>query len=193
LEADTHKEPVRRVSTSGFAKFVLSLSKVVDSLSRFGAALAGTMMAAMMFLTFFDVAGRQIGGWSFVARHTSFFKSIIGSYEITGFMMLLLISFGLAYCALFKGHIRVDLVLQYTPKKVSLWFDAFASGIACIFYAFLVWQSWLTAWDYLADKSSSSVLIVPLYPFVFLLVIGASFLVLAFFRDFLQSIDEAIK
>jgi len=193
MDAGTDKEALRPVSTSGFTKFISYLSKVVDPLSKLGAAIAGAMIASMMFLTFFDVAGRQIGGWSFVASHTGFFKSIIGSYEITGFMMLLLISFGLAYCALSKGHIRVDLVLQYTSKKVSLWFDVFASGVACLFYAVLVWQSWLTAWDYLADKSSSSVLIVPLYPFVFLLVIGASFLVLAFFRDFLQSIDEAIK
>ena len=174
----TQKEP-----TSGLSKIINLLDKVINPLSgKMGRIISCTAIACMMFLTFFDVAGRFILN-----------KPISGSFEITQFCMAIMVAFGLGYSALYKVHIRVDLLMQYTSRKVNLWLNVFAYGTAWIFYVFLTWQIWQDARQAMASKITSSVLIIPIYPFVFLLSIGAALLVLVFFRDFLQSIREANK
>jgi TRAP-type transport system small permease protein len=173
---------------------ILVLSRIVEPLSGvFGAAIASAMLAAMMFLTFCDVVGSQVGRIHFISDHTGFFKPIIGSQEVTELMMVILVSFALAYCALHKGHIRVDILMQYTSNKVNHWFNIFAYGISSIFFAFIVWQAWLYAWDNISTHVVTAVLLIPVYPFNFLLVIGAATTVLIFLRDFLRSIEEVIK
>jgi TRAP-type C4-dicarboxylate transport system permease small subunit len=171
------------VPHSGLAKFIDYLTKLVNPLiGVFGVAIACVMLAGMMFLTFFDVGGRFILN-----------KPINGSLEITEYLMVFLVSFGLGYCALKNGHIRVDLIMQYTSRKANLWFDVFAYGVSCIFYIFICWQAWLYALSKVASKMTSSVLLIPVYPFVFALSVGAAFLVLVLLRDFLKSVEEVSK
>jgi len=167
-----------------------ALSKVVDPLTIVGAVIACTALAAMMFLTFLDVAGAQLGKVSFINNLTSFFKPIIGSQEITELLMVLLVSFALGYSAFKKAHIRVDLVMQYTPNKVNRWFDIFAYGFSFIMYILIAWQGWVYAFDNIRTGMVSTILNIPIPPFNFLLVIGAALAALIFLRDFLKSIEE---
>ncbi len=180
MEARSNKAVIQAAPSTGLGKLVAFLSKVVNPLSGvFGAAIAGTVLASMMFLTFFDVAGRFLLN-----------KPIDGSLEVTEYLMGLLVGFGIGYCALKKGHIRVDLIMQYTSPKANQWFDVFAYGISCIFYIFITWQTWIYGFGKIESKMTSAVLLIPVYPFVFAIAVGAAFLVLVFLRDFLQSIDE---
>jgi TRAP-type transport system small permease protein len=167
---------------TGMGKAVKLLEKITIPLGTAGLAIGCTMIALMMFLTFFDVGGRFLLN-----------KPITGSLELTEFMMSMVASFGIGYCALRKGHIRVDLILQYTSKKTTAWFDVFTYAISCSFYAVLTWQSFNNAISQMNSKLTSSVLFIPVYPFVFLLVIGTTILTLILLKDTLQSIDEVKK
>jgi TRAP-type C4-dicarboxylate transport system permease small subunit len=169
-------------TVSGLAKVGAFLDKIVGPLSRYGLVLACCVLAGMMFLTFFDVGGR------FVLN-----KPITGSLELTEFMMSVLASFGIGYCAMRKGHIRVDLLMQYTSKRANLWFDVCTYAISCLFYAVVTWQSWNDAISQLNSKLTSSVLFIPVYPFVFVLVIGVGILTLIMLKDLLYSINEVRK
>jgi TRAP-type C4-dicarboxylate transport system permease small subunit len=120
-------------------------------------------------------------------------KPINGSLELTEFAMGLMVAFALGYCALRKGHIRVDLLLQYTSRKTTLYINIFTYAVSAIFYIFLGWQTWLNAGSVKASQLTSSVILIPVYPFAFLVSIGAFLLVLVFIRDFLQSIEEVRK
>ena len=171
---------VQQAPMSGLAKFVIHLSKVIDPLVNIvGVTIACISLAAMMFLTFFDVAGRHMLN-----------KPIVGSLEIIEFLMVLLVTFGLGYCALKNGHIRVDVIMQFTTRKVNLWFDIFAYCISCIFYIFITWRVWLYGISIYKGNLTSPTLLIPVYPFVFLLSVGAAFVALVFLREFLKSIDE---
>jgi TRAP-type C4-dicarboxylate transport system permease small subunit len=183
MEVQPNKAVKQPTPPNALAIVIKFLSRVVSPLSGvLGAVIASTAIAAMMFLTFFDVAGR------FVLN-----KPISGSLEVTEYLMGLLVSFGLGYCALKKGHIRVDLIMQYTSRKVNLWFDLFAYGISFLMYIFITWQIWQYGVSKYTSKMTSSVLLIPVYPFAFIMAIGAAFLVLVFLRDFLQSIEEVSK
>jgi TRAP-type C4-dicarboxylate transport system permease small subunit len=193
MTASSNKEMEHSASIRGFSKFVTSLSKVVDSISKWGLTLACIFLAAMMFLTFFDVISTQLGKWSVINSVTGFFRPIIGGQELMELMLLLMVSFGLAYCAVLKGHIRVDLIMQYASRKVNLWFDILAYGVSFIFFVFITWQSFVYGLNNITDGNVSTVLTIPMPPFNFLVTIGAALVALVFLRDFLKSIDEVTR
>jgi TRAP-type C4-dicarboxylate transport system permease small subunit len=193
MEVKINKVEVHPATTDVLTKCVTYLSRVIDPLTRYGTTFASVMLAGMMFLTFFDVAGRGLGSFSFIQDNASFFKPIVGSNEVTEFLMVMLVSFALAYCAQKKGHIRVDLVLQYVSKRANIWFDIFTYAISFIFFVFITWQGWMSAMDSVTSRVSSSVLLIPNYPFIFIMVIGSAFLTIVFLRDFLESIREVTR
>jgi TRAP-type C4-dicarboxylate transport system permease small subunit len=172
---------------------VNALSKVVDPLIKAGAVFASAMLALLMFLIFVEVAGRGLGGVPFVHQHLTFIHAFVGSDELATFLMGMLVAFGLGYCALQKGHIRVDIILIYLPKKALPWFDIFTYFISFVFYIFITWQFWRNAIDSLQSHVTSNILLLPIYPVMFVMIVGTAFLALVFLRDFLASINEATR
>jgi TRAP-type transport system small permease protein len=189
---DTQAGPASK-SPGGFAKFIGRYSKIVDPIARYGGAIGATALAIMMFLTVFDVLGRFIGGFEWVHNITSFFKPITGTTEITEFLMSILVVFGLGYMALHKGHIRVDLILQYTSKKMNQWIDVYTYFLSSALYILITWQCWYNVTSKYESGLTSATLLIPLYPFIFITMIGSGVLALVLFRDFLKSIDEVRK
>jgi TRAP-type C4-dicarboxylate transport system permease small subunit len=104
-----------------------------------------------------------------------------------------MVAFALAYCAKHKGHIRVDVIMQFVSARTNAWLDVFANGLSLIFYILIAWQTCLNALDVIQIQLTSSVLFIPVYPFIFILVIGALFLILVFLRDLLKSIEGVTK
>jgi TRAP-type C4-dicarboxylate transport system permease small subunit len=88
------------------------------------------VLAVLMVFTFVDVALRY------------FFNSPIkGDYELSSYMMVLVIPSGLALTALKQKHIRVDVLTQLLPQRVQSGLSTFAYLIALGFVGFMVWQT----------------------------------------------------
>lgn len=170
-------------------KITRGMDRVVNPLTKYGSYVGAIMLAAMMFLTFADTISGRLGKWSVINSQTSFFGPIIGGQELIELFMLVVVSFALAYCSLKQGHIRVDLVLQYVSKKANLWFDIFAYGASIIFYIFITWQAFKYGIDNIQDKTVSTILTIPIYPFNFIIFIGGALVTLIFLRDFFKSIE----
>jgi TRAP-type C4-dicarboxylate transport system permease small subunit len=178
---------------NGFEKFNSFFNKIVDPLCKGGSIIAAVGLAAMMLITTLDVLGRYLGGLEFIRSFTTFFRPIPGTVEMVNNFMVILVSFGLGYCAFRKGHIRVDIVLQYIGKKANHWFDVYAYGICFIIYILVTWQCFNNAITHFNNKMLSPILLFPVYPWIFILVIGAAIITLTFLRDFLKSIEEVMN
>ena len=177
-QLDEKEDTLARITILG--RIVGILNKVVDPISgKVGASIAAVILFAMMLITFADVIGRGI-----------FNKPIMGTLEITEYMMGVMVAFAIAYMAFWKGHIRVDIVLQFVSRRVKVWMDILAYGMSAVFFALIAWQTWLYVWSVRSDNLTSSVLSIPTYPFVLLVSIGAGFAALVFFRDFLDAINK---
>jgi TRAP-type transport system small permease protein len=177
----------------GFTRFINGYSKVVDPIAKYGGGVGAIALAIMMFLTVFDVLGRAIGGINWVHNITTFFKPISGTTELTEFLMSILVVFGLGYMALHKGHIRVDLVLQYTSKKLTQWIDVYTYFFSAALYIMITWQCWYNVTSKYNSNLTSATLLIPLYPFIFITMIGAGICALILIRDFLKAVDEVRK
>ena len=180
LDVNAGKEHVAKRGALGIV--INSISKWLDPTSRILSLVAAAALAVMMFLTFSDVSLRYI-----------FNRPITGTLEITELLMFTLVIFGMVYCAYGKAHIRVDIFMTYLPRRTQSAFNIPAYGLAAIFYIFIIKQSIVFAITALEDRLGSYVLLIPFFPFVLLLILCATLLVLIFIRDMLQSIDEVIK
>ena len=89
---------------------------IVDPVSKIFNSIAAGVLTAMMILTGFDVTLRYI-----------FNRPIPGSYEITQYMMPIVVVFGLAYCALEEGHVRVELLTSRFPVRAQAFMNSIAS------------------------------------------------------------------
>ena len=126
-------------------------------MSRIGAIA----LVSMMFLTAADVILRYC-----------FNRPISGAYEITEYLMVILIGFGFAYCTLLKRHVTLDVLASRFPQRTS----AIINSILYLFifglFVLVVWQSIEYTTFMHARNVKSSMLSIPRYPFIAALTFG---------------------
>ena len=124
----------------------------VNRISLFMAYLAGTVLAFMMMLTFFDVIGR------------SFFNSpIIGSVEILTLSMGLLIYLGIGQTTIRGNHIRVDVLTGLLPRKIQHYLDVIAHILSLLLSALLFWRLCVLAIEQTLELNTTQNLGLPVW------------------------------
>jgi TRAP-type transport system small permease protein len=169
-------------SLKGLDLFIYRFDKALKPLVLFATIIGCAALALMMILTFFNVSGRVL-----------FDLPVKGYFEMIELSMLLMTVFAVVYTGSKKGHIRVDIVTSYLPKKVARVFDIAMYSVAFVFFVFVTWRGFVNGLDNLGDNLTTGVLHFPIYPFNFILSIGTGLLALVFLRDFLKSISEETK
>jgi TRAP-type C4-dicarboxylate transport system permease small subunit len=156
------------------------LTMIVSPVAKVFNGIAAAVLAAMMLLTGVDVCLRYI-----------FNQPILGSFEITEFIMPVVITFGFAYCALEKGHVQVDILVSRLPRRGQALMNSIASLVFFFLFALITWQSWLRVKGMMDVGQMSIVLDIPVYPFVLTIAVGSAALCLIVLRDFLFYVSEA--
>jgi len=137
------------------------------------AGIAASVLTAMMFLIMTDVVLRYV-----------FNRPIMGAYEIIEYMMAVLISFAVAYCAYKRSHVSVDIVFDRLPSKPQSILEGLGSLIILILFIFIAWQNILYIKETYDQKLTSAILYIPTYPFVGAVAVGFVGLCLVIFIDF---------
>jgi TRAP-type C4-dicarboxylate transport system permease small subunit len=165
------------------------LSKAADSLNKLvhpavralhGAGVA--VLAVMMVLTAGDVTLRYV-----------FNRPIVGSLDLTEYMMAIVVSFSLAYCAFLKGHVRVDLIVSHLPQRVQAVIDSITGLLGVILFSVITWQGFVYMGILVDTGLKSTVLLVPRFPFAGLVCLGSAFLTLVLLANFLEFLSEAVR
>ena len=150
--------------------------KVVQKAS-YGACFAGMFMTIpLMLLTVGDVVGRSF-----------FNKPIPGTFELSEYMLAVIVLLGAAYTQQVKGHVGVDfLTNRYSPKTQSV-LHAVTTLAGLLIIAILVWQGYLEG---IHEKAVSDQLRVPQWPFKLLVAVGGLLLWLELLLDFISSVQK---
>ena len=141
-----------------------------------------TALTLMMLLTAVDVCSRYI-----------FDSPITGSYELTEFMMAILVAFGLAYTAAHQGHINVDLLLTRTSPRSQAVINSITALLGVGFFILMTWRSFIYAGKLRLDGYTSQSLEIPTYPFAYVVAVGCAILVLVlliFLRGQLREVTK---
>lgn len=156
--------------------------KIINSLSRALNIAASGVLAAMMLLTVSDVFLRY-----FLRR------PILGTTELTENMMVCLVFFGLAWCAVQQEHLKVDLVMTHFSPRVQAIVDGITSCASLIMVALIAWRGFLEGMAVQRLHIISSLLKLPAFPFYYVLVVGCAMLCLVMVTHLIQNIDKAVK
>ena len=156
--------------------------KALTILSLWAVRLGSIILMLMMITVFVDVFLRYI-----------FNSPLVGSVEIVETMMVLIVALGITYTGINKGHISVDLLVSRFPPKVQAAIDIFNFLVATIIFSIMSWKTGLQAIVAGSRHVTTTVLEVPIYPFVWTLSICTGLLSLVFLLQFFEAIIKMVK
>lgn len=164
------------------SKAANSLNKVVRPVSQVMHGVGVGVLAVMMFFTGADVTLRYV-----------FNRPIGGSVELTQYMMAIIVAFGLAYCAVMKGHVRVDFAISRFPPRTQAIINSITGLLGFGLFSVATWQLFLYIKELFDSGQSSVVMLIPAFPFVAVVALGGVTLCLVLLADFLDFLSQAVR
>jgi TRAP-type transport system small permease protein len=116
--------------------------------------IAAIDLAAMMTLTFLDVTGRKF-----------FASPIYGAYEVTEFMMGVLIFSALPLVTARENHVTIDVFDHFIAPHIGRWQRVVVNLLSCVVLAFLGWRLWILSASHLRTNEVTMTLHIPHGPF----------------------------
>jgi len=143
--------------------------------------IALVAFVGMMFLITVDVSLRKILN-----------MPILGSYEIVQYMMVVAISFGMAYCGLNRGHINVEVVITHLPRRARAIMCCITGFLTLAIGIIVVWQAFVYLSQLQGGHKISPVLIIPVYPFAGIVAFGLALYAIVLLIHFWEFLLEVI-
>ena len=160
-------------------KVIESLYKGIKPVSMVANAIGMVMMTVMMIFVTLDVTLRKLVS-----------MPILGSIEITQFMLAICVSFGLAQCTIDKGHVSVDLFVARLTTRARALLGIVTGMLAFGSCLLVTWQLFNYIFIIKEVNNVSSVLKIPMWPFVALVTFGFVLFCFVLFVHFLEYILE---
>lgn len=129
----------------------------------------------MMLLTTVDVAARYLAN-----------RPITGAFELTEYLVLILIFSFLAITQSEGGHVSVDLFLSRLPARLRFAVDLITHLVCLGLMALIFWMGTLNAFDLKSVGEASPNLGIPKYPFAFFLAFGCLILCVEYLRNIIK-------
>lgn len=140
------------------------------------ARAASLGVAWMMFVTLFDVIGRNL-----------FNSPIVGSIEFIETGLGMSVFLGMGYVTFDRSHITVDFVTTTLPTKVRMVLLVITGFISVVFIGFATWRMILQVYDRVVEGLVTTLWKIPMWPVTLVMTIGLALmfilLVLQFFQD----------
>jgi TRAP-type transport system small permease protein len=136
-------------------------------------------MTVMMVFVAVDVTLRKVAN-----------MPILGSIEITQFILAICAAFGLAQCAVNKGHVVIDMVTSRLSRRTR-GLLGIATGILSVGVGVLMtWQLFNYILIIKKANNVTGVLYIPIWPFVALVTFGFALFCAVLVIHFLEFIVE---
>lgn len=118
---------------------------------------------------------------------------ILGTYELTEMMMVVIISFGYAVTQRDGGHIRVTLFIDHLPRRFKAVFDGCVSALTTVTCLITTVCAFRQARSLFADRITTTTLFVPYAPFAYLMGIGFTLFTVILIFDTIDYFVSAVK
>lgn len=154
---------------------------VVNQVSRWLSIIGIAFMLAMMLFTVTDVFLRY-----------AFRSPITGSVEICEYFIVVAGFLGIAWCAIKRGHLKVDMIMDRMPSRFQAVTDSLTITLGMAAVAVVAWQGFEKAREVQLDHIASAFLHIPAYPFYLIVGVSYSLLFLAMIPILVEYIRKAI-
>jgi len=159
-----------------------SLQKLNSLLVKILAVIGQGVLILMMLLTAADVCLRYI-----------FNRPILGALELTEFMMAIVVSSALAYAAFRKGHVSVDVLITRFSSRVQAVINSITCFLGFSLFLLIAWRSTLYAENLRACGQVSTILYIPIHPFVYSIIIGSAVICLILLGNLVEHLRHVVE
>jgi TRAP-type C4-dicarboxylate transport system permease small subunit len=156
-----------------------AIRSFVERTIRFVATIGMVFVLPLMLITTADVVGRGF-----------FNKPIAGTFELSEYMLAVIILLGAAYTQQVKGHVAVDFLTSKFSNKTQALCQMLVLFLSLFIVTILVWQGFMLG---IEEKGVTDQLRVPRAPFKMLVGVGGGLLWLQLFFDFIDSITKVVR
>jgi TRAP-type C4-dicarboxylate transport system permease small subunit len=151
-------------------------------LSNLLSRVSSVILFLMMALTVADVFLRKV-----------FSKPILGSVEVTEFMMVTVVFFSLAQTEVLNRHVKVDLVMSRLSKRTQGLIDMITRLVCFLLFCGITWSTLIYSGRMRASGEVSQDLWIPVYPFVYIVAVGCALLTLILLVKFFMALINVVK
>ncbi len=152
--------------------------KFVHTLTRWTAKIGQVVLAASMLIIVANIISRL------------FWKPVPGTVEIVEIFGAIMLSMGVAYCAILKGHIYVDILFDRFSPRVQSTIDLITNTMALVFSGLLARESLIFATRMMHRGYLTAHLKLPIHPSIYLVALGFIMLSLVLIRNILISLSN---
>jgi TRAP-type C4-dicarboxylate transport system permease small subunit len=153
--------------------FLDATQRALDRLVLWTGYLAGALFFGLAFFVTYDVLARTWG-------QTISLPTTRVTDEISGYILVLAATWGLAYTLRTNAHVRIDVLLPYMPPPLRALADVLAMVVMACFAALFAWRIWILVEDsWETGIRSSTYLLMPLWVPQVILGVGFSLLAAA--------------
>lgn len=154
----------------------------VNPLSKIMSKISWAVLFLMMLLTITDVVLRK-----------TLSQSILGTVEITEFMLVIVIFFALANTEIINGHVKVDLVMSRFSGRVQGFVDMITQFVCFILSVLITWSTLIYSEEMRASAEVTQDLWIPIYPFIYVVALGSAVLALTLLIKFFLALRKVVK
>ncbi len=99
-------------------------------------------------------------------------KPLPGSYELVQMLGAVLLSLGIAYCAVHRGHVAVSFLVDKMPLRVRALVDLLTNALFLAVISYVSWGMIIYAGRMYGRGLATQTLYIPLYPIYYLVGFG---------------------
>lgn len=150
---------------------------IIQSIIRYICYAGIAVLFLMMLLTVADVIGRSI-----------FNSPVPGTYEISKFLLVVVVLLSVGYVEQSNQNIHVDFFTNKMPFKVRLLTYIILTLVSIAFLGLVMWKGWEESFVTIRAKTASDIWRIPAYPFQFAIPFGLLLLVIELVLKIIVSI-----
>ncbi len=133
--------------------FLSGLSRTAEHLSRWAVWFGGALTIGSVLLITFDVLARKFFGFT-----------TGGADELSSYAFAISTSWAFAFATLQRANVRVDVLYQYLPVRLSAvldWLSVVALGVFMVMLTYYAYDVAATSWS--QNSAANTPLATPLY------------------------------
>jgi TRAP-type transport system small permease protein len=170
-----------RSTSPRLAQAAAKAAKIIAAISQWLNVVGMVVLGALIGITVVDVLGRSL-----------FHKPILGTFELTEYMLAVIVFCTISWCAVTRSHITVDILTSHLPPRVNAVLLFITSLLGLGLLGTMMWQSFREALVITEMGKSSTMLNVPAYPFYWLMAIAFLIVSLQVLVEVVRTISKAV-
>jgi TRAP-type C4-dicarboxylate transport system permease small subunit len=155
--------------------------RVIHLFSRVCDRIAQCAVVAMMLIVVGNVVLRL------------FWRPIYGTYDVVMLLGSITVAFALGYCAVRRGHIAVEIVMERFPPRVQAIIDSITGILSVGIFAIVAWQCGVYGTDMWHRGEVTMSVYIPVHPFIYGVGFGCAVLCAVAIADFIKAVSKAVS